>query len=58
MEVRGNTNNGISQELLEEFRVILKEEYGLEPPEAEAKEMAKNILHHYRTVERLSNHLS
>jgi len=47
----------ISGELLNDFREILKEEYGLEPSEAEAEEMAQNILRYYRTVERLSNHL-
>lgn len=48
----------ISGGLLTEFRTILKEEYGLEPPEEEAKEMAENILRFYRTAERLSNHVS
>lgn len=47
----------ISRQLLDEFRVILKEEYGLEPSEAEASQMAENILHFYRTTERLSNRL-
>lgn len=49
--------SGVSKELLDEFRVILREEYGLEPSEAEAREMAQNILHYYRTIERLSNHI-
>ncbi len=55
--MKPNANNGVSKELLNEFRLILKEEHGLEPAEAEAREMAKNILHFYRTAERLSNHL-
>ncbi len=50
-------DTAISRESLDEFRVILKEVYELEPSEAEAEEMAQNILHYYRTVERLSNHL-
>ncbi len=45
----------ISPQLLAEFQKILKEEYDLEPSEAEAREMAENILRHYRTVERLMN---
>lgn len=45
----------ISRELLNEFRVILRENYGLEPPEEEAEEMANNLLRYYRQVERLSN---
>lgn len=48
----------ISGELLEELRVILREEYGLEPSDERVREIATNILHFYRTVERLSNHLS
>ncbi len=55
-----NQNNSplaVSLELLAEFRLILKEEYGLDPSEAEAKEMAQNILHHYRTMERFTNRL-
>jgi len=47
----------ISPALLAEFRELLKKEYGLEPSEAEASEMAQNILHFYRTLERLSNHI-
>lgn len=49
--------SGVSKELLDEFRVILREEYGKEPSEAEAREMAQNILQYYRTLERLSNYL-
>lgn len=45
----------ISPSLLAEFRVILKEVYGEEPTEAEAKEMAENILRLYGHLERLSN---
>lgn len=48
---------GLSPELLTEFRNILKKQYSLEPSEAQASEMAHNILHFYRTLERLSNHL-
>lgn len=47
----------ISTQLLAEFREILKENYDLEPSEAEAREMAENILRHYRTVERLMNRI-
>ena len=47
----------MSRESFDEFRLILKEEYGLEPPETEALEMAQNILRFYRTLERLSNHI-
>ncbi|MDD5055298.1 MAG: hypothetical protein PHZ00_03445 [Candidatus Peribacteraceae bacterium] len=50
-------NAPISRQLLDEFRAILREEYGLEPSEAEAREMAENILRHYRTAERLLNRL-
>ena len=49
--------DSINQALLEEFRLILKEQYGLEPSEAEASQMAANILQYYRTLERLANHL-
>jgi len=48
---------GISKELLDEFREILKTHYDLDPSEAEASEMAQNILNFYRTLERLSNYL-
>ena len=48
----------LSPSLLAEFRVILKEEYDLEPPEKEAEEMAENLLRYYRQLERLSNHNS
>jgi hypothetical protein len=47
----------ISGELLEEFRIILKEEYGLEPSQEEAEDMAQNILNYYRTLERFSNEI-
>lgn len=47
--------NGMSKEILDEFRLILKEEYGMEPSEAEAKEMAQNIINFYGTAERLLN---
>jgi len=48
----------ISPSLLAEFRVILKEEYGLEPSDEEVEEMATNILAYYRQLERLSNKYS
>ena len=57
MEARTPPSSGISKERLDEFRAILKKLYGLEPSEAEASQMAQNILHFYRTLERLSNHL-
>lgn len=48
----------ISPSLLAEFRVILKEEYDLEPSEEEAREMAENIIRLYGDMERLSNRYS
>ncbi len=50
-------NINLSNELLEEFRLILKENYGLEPSKEETEQMALNILQYYRTLERLSNFL-
>lgn len=47
----------LSKELLDEFRQILKKNYGLEPTEATAEVWAQNILQFYREMERLSNHL-
>lgn len=57
MEASTSPSSGISKERLDEFRAILKKQYGLEPSEAQASEMANNILHFYRTLERLSNYL-
>jgi len=48
----------VSPKQLEEFREILKKNYGLEPPEEEAREMATNLLLHYRTLGRFMNNFS
>ena len=45
----------ISPSLLDEFRMILREEYDMEPSEEEVEKMAYEILRYYRTLERLSN---
>ena len=48
----------VSPKQLEEFRAILKKNYGLEPSKEEAREMATNLLLHYRTLGRFMNNFS